>query len=73
MRHLITKEFFINTTKLNTRPILFYGQPTVTATEVVKGQTDSTQTQVQSTETITGSVEIDVNVSNVEQRDEVLT
>ena len=68
-----TKEFFINTTKLNTRPILFYGQPNVTATEVVKGQTDSIQTEVQSTETVTGVAEIDVNVSNVEQRDEVLT
>lgn len=68
-----TKDFFINTTKLNTRPILFYGQPSVTATEIVKGQTDSIQTEVQSTETITGVAEIDVNVSNVEQRDEVLT
>jgi len=67
-----TKDFFINTTKLNTRPILFYGQPSVTATEIVKGQTDSIQTEVQSTETITGVVEIDVNVSNVEQKDEVL-
>ena len=32
-----TKNFFINTTKLNTRPILFYGQPTLSASEIVKG------------------------------------
>jgi len=62
-----TKNFFINTDKLNTRPILFYGQPTVSGTEIVRGQIDSVQSEAQSTETITGTVNLDVDVSVVEE------
>ena len=61
-----TKNFFINTTKLNTRPILFYGQPTVSATEIVKGQIDSVQTAVAETDTITGTIELNVDVEIIE-------
>ena len=62
----INKNFFINTTKLNTRPILFYGQPTVSATEIVKGQIDSVQTAVAETDTITGTIELNVDVEIIE-------
>ena len=62
-----TKNFFINTNKLNTRPILFYGQPTVSGTEIVRGQIDSVQSEAQSTETITGTINLDVDVSVVEE------
>ena len=62
-----TKNFFINTDKLNTRPILFYGQPTVSGTEIVRGQIDSVQSEAQSTETITGTINLDVDVSVVEE------
>ena len=55
-----TKDFFINTTKLNTRPILFYGQPTVTGEELLRGQVVSNQAVVNSTETITGTGELKV-------------
>tara|TARA_E500000318_G_C3509443_1_gene191676 strand:+ start:108 stop:713 length:606 start_codon:yes stop_codon:yes gene_type:complete len=61
-----TKNFFINTTKLNTRPILFYGQPTVSATEIVKGQIDSVQTAIAETDTITGTIELNVDVEIIE-------
>ena len=57
-----TKNFFINTTKLNTWPILFYGQPTLSASEIVKGQIDSVQTEIAGTDTITGTIEINVDV-----------
>ena len=57
-----TKNFFINTTKLNTRPILFHGQPTLSASEIVKGQIDSVQTEIAGTDTITGTIEINVDV-----------
>lgn len=62
-----TKNFFINTNKLNTRPILFYGQPTVSGTEIVRGQIDSVQSEAQSTQTITGTINLDVDVSVVEE------
>ena len=66
-----TKNFFINTTKLNTRPILFYGQPTVSGTEVVKGQIDTIQTEIAGTDTITGTIEINVDVEIIDPpRDE---
>ena len=66
-----TKNFFINTTKLNTRPILFYGQPTISGTEVVKGQIDSLQTEIAGTDTITGTIEINVDVEIIDPpRDE---
>ena len=55
-----TKDFFINTTKLNTRPILFYGQPTVVGEELIRGQVVSNQAVVNSTETVTGNGEIKV-------------
>ena len=55
-----TKDFFINTTKLNTRPILFYGQPTVTGEELLRGQVVSNQAVVNSTETVTGTGELKV-------------
>ena len=55
-----TKDFFINTTKLNTRPILFYGQPTVTGEELLRGQVVSNQAVVNSTETVTGTCELKV-------------
>ena len=55
-----TKYFFINTTKLNTRPILFYGQPTVTGEELLRGQVVSNQAVVNSTETVTGTGELKV-------------
>jgi len=64
-----TKNFFINTTKLNTRPILFYGQPIVSGTEIVKGQVDSVQTTAQSTETVTGTARFNVDVSIVEEKE----
>ena len=64
-----TKNFFINTTKLNTRPILFYGQPSVSGTEIVKGQVGSTQTTAQSTETVTGTARFNVDVSIVEEKE----
>jgi len=64
-----TKNFFINTTKLNTRPILFYGQPSVSGTEIVKGQVDSVQTTAQSTETVTGTARFNVDVSIVEEKE----
>jgi len=62
-----TKNFFINTDKLNTRPIFFYGQPTIVASETIKGQIDSVQTELQSTETVTGTAELKVDVSVVEE------
>ena len=66
-----TKNFFINTTKLNTRPILFYGQPTISGTEVIKGQIDSLQTEIAGTDTITGTIEINVDVEIIDPpRDE---
>ena len=55
-----TKDFFINTTKLNTRPILIYGQPTVTGEELLRGQVVSNQAVVNSTETVTGTGELKV-------------
>ena len=55
-----TKDFFINTTKLNTRPILFYGQPTVVGEELMRGQVVSNEAVVNSTETVTGNGEIKV-------------
>ena len=60
-----TKDFFINTTKLNTRPILFYGQPTVSGVEVIKGQIESTQAVSNATETITGTGKIDVDLITI--------
>jgi len=57
-----TKNFFFNTTKLNTRPIMFYGQPIITASEKVIGVTDSVQTST--TQTLTGTVELNVNIDN---------
>ena len=54
------KDFFINTTKLNTRPILFYGQPTVVGEELIRGQVVSNQAVVNSTETVTGNGELKV-------------
>ena len=61
-----TKDFFINTTKLNNRPILFYGQPTVSATEKLIGQNDTIQTTEQLTETVTGKVSIKVDTTTSE-------
>lgn len=64
-----TKNFFFNNTRLNTRPIMFYGQPIITASEKVIGITDSVQTST--TQTLTGTVEINVNIdskSNKERR-----
>ncbi len=55
-----TKNFFINSTKLNTRPILFYGQPTVVGEELLRGQVVSNQAVVNSTETVTGTGELKV-------------
>lgn len=55
-----TKDFFINTTKLNTRPILFYGQPTVVGEELMRGQVVSNEAVVNSTETVTGTGELKV-------------
>ena len=57
-----TKDFFINTTKLNNRPILFYNQPTVTATEKVIGQLLPVQTGANATETVTGTTSFNVDV-----------
>ena len=66
-----TKSGFINTTKVNTRPILFYGQPTVSGTEVVKGQIDTIQTEIAGTDTVTGTIEINVDVEIIDPpRDE---
>ena len=61
-----TKDFFINTTKLNNRPILFYGQPTVSATEKLIGQNDTIQSTEQLTETVTGKVSIKVDTTTSE-------
>ena len=55
-----TKDFFINTTKLNTRPILFYGQPTVVGEELMRGQVVSNEAVVNSTETVSGTGELKV-------------
>jgi hypothetical protein len=55
-----TKDFFINTTKLNTRPILFYGQPTIAGSEIIRGQVGHTQSVVNTTETVTGTAQINV-------------
>ena len=61
-----TKDFFINTTKLNNRPILFYGQPTVSVTEKLIGQNDTIQSTEQLTETVTGKVSIKVDTTTSE-------
>jgi hypothetical protein len=55
-----TKDFFINTTKLNNRPILFYGQPTLSVSEKLIGQNDVVQSTEQQTETVTGTATISV-------------
>lgn len=62
-----TKDFFINTTKLNNRPILFYDQPTITATEKLIGHQIPVQSEENLTETVTGTITIDVDVSYEEQ------
>jgi len=64
-----TKEFFINTTKLNTRPILFYGQPTVLAEELIRGQVVSNQAVVNSTESVTGTGELKVTSTSQGEED----
>ena len=61
-----TKDFFINTTKLNNRPILFYGQPVVSVTEKLIGQNDTIQSTEQLTETVTGKVSIKVDTTTSE-------
>tara|TARA_Y100001973_G_C5185852_1_gene327771 strand:- start:1363 stop:1983 length:621 start_codon:yes stop_codon:yes gene_type:complete len=60
-----TKEFFINTTKLNTRPILFYGQPTVNGEEIIRGQIQSNQSVSSNTETITGTAEFNITTTSI--------
>lgn len=57
-----TKDFFINTTKLNNRPILFYGQPTVSVSEKLIGHQVPVQAEAQLTETVTGTASVKVDV-----------
>jgi len=45
---------------------LFYGQPTVSATEKLIGQNDTIQTTEQLTETVTGKVTIKVDTTTSE-------
>ena len=67
-----TKDFYINTTKLNNQPILFYNQPSVSVTEKVIGQVDSVQKVEQQTETITGTMSFDVDTNTFDDVEEVV-
>ena len=66
------KDFYINTTKLNNQPILFYNQPTVSVTEKVIGQVDSVQQVEKQTETITGTMSFDVDTNTFDDVEEVV-
>ena len=67
-----TKDFYINTTKLNNQPILFYNQPSVSVTEKVIGQVDSVQQVEKQTETITGTMSFDVDTNTFDDVEEVV-
>ena len=57
-----SKNININTTKPNTREILFYGQPTISVTEVAKGLIDRSDVGGSLKEsTVNATVNIDVN------------
>tara|TARA_R100000664_G_scaffold10930_1_gene17918 strand:+ start:98 stop:5956 length:5859 start_codon:yes stop_codon:yes gene_type:complete len=55
------RPIYINTSIVNTEPIIFYGQPTINVNEIVKGHIDDVRaTAITTTSTITGSVSLEV-------------
>ena len=55
------RPIYINTSIVNTEPIIFYGQPTINVSEIVKGHIDDVRaTSITTTSTITGSVALEV-------------
>ena len=56
------RPIYINTSIVNTEPIIFYGQPTINVSEIVKGHIDDVRaTAITTTSTITGSVALEVD------------
>ena len=55
----------INKAIKNTRPIRFYGDPTLSVSELVKGVVEKAYTGNQKTATITGSVEVNTPVGGI--------
>ena len=55
----------INKAIKNTRPIRFYGDPTLTVSELVKGVIEGVYTGNQKTATITGSVEVNTPIGGI--------
>ena len=60
-----TKRININKTKENDRPIRFYGQPTISVSEIVKGVVEETTGGTNQTSTVTGTVGLNVTTNKV--------
>jgi len=60
-----TKRVNINKTKENDRPIRFYGQPTISVSEIVKGVIEETTGGTNQTSTVTGTIALNVTTNKV--------